>query len=90
MGFGSISGRARTSTTNPEAFGVCDRCGGWRNLNRLSFQYQWAGPQLQNTRLLVCRRCLDTPNEQLRTIVLPPDPLPVLNARPENWAVADD
>jgi hypothetical protein len=28
---------------------------------------------------------LDVPQEQLRTIVLPPDPLPIPNARPENY-----
>jgi len=38
-------------------------------------------------RLLVCRRCLDKPQIQLRTIVIPPDPLPVINPRPEFYAV---
>jgi hypothetical protein len=34
-----------------------------------------------NTGLLVCERCLDIPNPQERTIFIPPDPVPILNAR---------
>jgi hypothetical protein len=37
--------------------------------------------------LLVCKTCLDIPQTQLKTIIIPPDPLPVLNPRPENYAV---
>lgn len=49
--------------------------------------YQWQGVKLQNQRLLVCTRtCNDRPQPQLKTIVIPPDPLPVLNPRPENYA----
>lgn len=40
---------------------------------------------MQNLRLLVCDTCYDTPQEQLRAIVLPPDPTPVINARVENF-----
>jgi hypothetical protein len=43
--------------------------------------------KLQNLRLLVCCECLDKPQPALKTIVIPPDPLPVLNSRPENYAV---
>lgn len=28
---------------------------------------------------------MDVPQQQLRTIVLPPDPMPVFNARPEQY-----
>lgn len=41
--------------------------------------------QLQNLRILVCDECLDVPAIQLKTIILPPDPLPVLNPRPEAY-----
>jgi hypothetical protein len=41
--------------------------------------------KLQNIRLLVCSHCYDTPNQQLRTIIIPPDPLPVFNPRPERY-----
>lgn len=41
--------------------------------------------QLQNLRILVCDTCLDIPAIQLKTIILPPDPLPVFNPRPEAY-----
>jgi hypothetical protein len=43
---------------------------------------------MQNIRILVCKTCYDTPQEQLRAIVVPADPLPIIQARPENY-VAD-
>jgi hypothetical protein len=50
----------------------------------------WGGTHLYNQRLLVCYdKCYDTPQEQLRTIILPPDPPPILNARPPNFAVEE-
>jgi len=42
-----------------------------------------------NIRILVCRRCLDTPQEQLRAIVVPADPLPIINARVQDFAIAE-
>ena len=75
--------RASISRRYPRALGKCDRCGAIYQHDQLQFQYQWAGPKLQNLRILVCRSCLDLPNEQLRTIVLPPDPVPIQNPRPE-------
>jgi hypothetical protein len=77
------TGRAPVSSRFPQAQGTCDRCGGHYALRSLKWQYQFAGVQLQNLRLLVCDRCLDVPQMQLKTIVLPPDPVPVFNPRPE-------
>ena len=77
------TGHFTVSATNPRARAVCDRCGQIWQHNQLIWQYQWQGPKLQNIRLLVCPPCYDTPQEQLRTIVLPPDPVPIFNARPE-------
>lgn len=53
------------------------RCGIWYNRVDLNFQYDWRGTSLQNLYILVCNRCLDTPQEQLRAIQLPADPTPV-------------
>lgn len=83
MSYASRSGRARTSASNPNAFAVCDRCGIWHNWINLQWQYDWRGASLQNIRFLVCRSCLDTPQEQLRAIVVPADPLPIIQARVE-------
>lgn len=82
-------GRADVDPTNPHAFAICDRCGFLFNHVHLNWQYQWVGPQMQNLRLLVCERCMDTPQEQLRTIILPPDPLPIWNSRPQQHAPAE-
>jgi hypothetical protein len=43
---------------------------------------------VQNKRLLVCRPCLDKMQSQLRAITLPGDPPPILNPRPETYALA--
>jgi len=88
MGYGSISGRARTSARNPQAHAICDRCGFRFNHVRLQWQYDWAGSSLVNLRILVCDRCLDVPQEQLRAIVIPADPVPIMNPRPENFVAA--
>jgi hypothetical protein len=85
MAYASKSGRARVSAKNPQAKSVCDRCGIWYNLVNLEWQYDWRGTALQNLQLRVCRRCLDVPQEQLRAIQLPADPVPVWQPRPENF-----
>lgn len=86
MGYASRSGRATTSPTNPRAFAVCDRCAIWYNHDQLRWQYDWAGASLINKRLLVCERCYDTPQEQLRAIIIPADPVPIVNPRVEPYA----
>jgi hypothetical protein len=89
MAYASQSGRARTNAKKPQAFAVCDRCGIWDNFVNLQWQNEWRGPVIQNIRLLVCRRCLDKPQEQLRAIVVPADPVPIIQARPENFEAAE-
>lgn len=78
-------GRARTDPTYPQAHAICQRCGFRVNHVDLSWQYQFRGTKLQNIQLLVCQDCLDIPQEQLRVIIIPPDPLPIINARPETF-----
>jgi hypothetical protein len=86
MGYASRSGRAQTSSRNPRAFGVCDRCSIWYNRDRLNWQMDWAGASLINKRILVCNTCMDTPQQQLRAIVIPADPMPIVNPRVEPYA----
>lgn len=88
MSYASRSGRARTSARNPQAHAICDRCGGRYNHVDLSWQFDWAGAGLINKRILVCSHCTDTPQQQLRSVVLPADPQPIMNARPENFVEA--
>ena len=49
---------------------------------------EWAGTHLYKTGALVCTTvgCLDVPQEQLRTIILPVDPPPIMNSRVPNFA----
>lgn len=89
MAYASKLGRARISARNPQAAGVCDRCGGVYNHVNLSWQFDWAGAGLINKRLLVCNHCMDTPQQQLRSIVLPADPPVIMNARPEYYIQAE-
>ena len=89
MGYASRSGRARTSVRDPRAFSVCDRCGFWYNHHTLQFQHEWAGASLVSRQKLVCRSCLDTPQQQLRAIILPADPVPIWQPRPEDFVTAE-
>jgi len=89
MAYASKAGRAQTSTRNPRAFGVCDRCGIWYNHDRLQWQYQWGGASLYNKRILVCNTCLDVPQQQLRAIIVPADPTPIMNPRTQDFSAAE-
>lgn len=83
-------GRASISANNARALGVCDRCQFIYNHDTLRWQHQWRGPRLQNIQRLVCPECYDKPQEQLRTFVLPADPIPIFNPRMEDYAAADN
>ena len=80
-------GKAHVDPSNPQAWAVCDRCNNWFLHSELQWQFQYAGPNLQNIRLLVCHQCYDTPQPQLKPRILPPDPVPVMNARPEYFYI---
>lgn len=81
-------GRARVSARNPRAFGICDRCGFLYNHINLQWQYDWAGASLINKRILVCNECNDVPQQQLRAIVVPADPVPIQNPRTQDYVTA--
>ena len=88
MGYASQQGRARVSARSPRAAGQCDRCGFVYNHSDLRWQFDYAGAGLINKRMLVCRRCEDLPQNQLRSIVVPADPMPIQNPRVPNYADA--
>ena len=89
MAYASLSGRARTNPSSPDAHGICDRCGGRWNLKDLQWQFDWRGKALSNLRILVCRPCLDLPQQQLMAFAVPADPVPVLNPRTQNFDDAE-
>lgn len=83
----------RTNTPKPDLnnirpLGRCDRCSFIYHLDELQWQYDYRGMQLQNLNILVCPTCLDVPNPQQKPIILPPDPVSVINARPFNYREA--
>src|SRR6516164_2688960 len=83
-------GKAEIDPSNPKALAVCDRCGHMWNHYRLRWQYDWRGTKLQNLRFLVCPDCYDEYQQNgQRTIILPADPVPIMNARMENYVAAD-
>lgn len=82
-------GKAHVDPQRPRAFGICDRCGFLYNLSKLRWQFDFAGPVLQNLRFLVCDKCYDKAQEQKKPVLLPPDPIPVANARPMNYTAAE-
>lgn len=89
MAYASQSGRARTSSSSPQAHAICDRCGFRHNHVDLQWQYDWRGAALQNVRILVCNSCLDVPQDQLRAIVVPADPIPIMQARVQDFRQAE-
>lgn len=80
---GRPHGRSRVDPRHPQAQAVCDRDGLWYNRVDLQWQFEYAGTGLRNTGFLVCKSCLDIPQPQLKTRVIPADPLPILNPRVE-------
>lgn len=83
MPYGNMQGRARVRARSPSAAAICDSCGFCYNLDALVTQYQWRGTKLADTGSLVCSDCLDVPQQQFRTLILPPDPEPRVNPRPD-------
>jgi hypothetical protein len=55
----------------------------------LRWQFDWRGTSLQNIRLLVCNQCTDEAQQQLRAIVIPADPIPVVNPRIQDFVTAE-
>jgi hypothetical protein len=89
MSYASRQGRAKISSRNPQAAAICDRCGFVYNHVDLQWQYDWAGAALINKRILVCDTCNDVPQQQLRAIIVPADPMPILNPRIQDFVTAE-
>jgi hypothetical protein len=85
MGWASQSGHAITSPDNPRAFAKCDGCQMLYNHHVLRWQREWSGTKIINKGFLVCPKCLDKPNPQLKARLMPPDPVPIANPRPETY-----
>jgi hypothetical protein len=80
-------GPAEVDPDSPRAWATCDRCGWITNHYKLGWQYQYAGTALINKQILVCQSCMDIPAPFMKTIIIPADPKPIMNARPEPYAI---
>lgn len=83
-------GRASISQDKPRALAVCQRCGFLYNHDELRWQFEYGGMRLINERILVCQSCYDEPQIQLRTILLPPDPVAIEFPVPEVYTATDN
>jgi hypothetical protein len=83
MGSFAPKGHAKLDPQHPAAFAICERCGFQYNHRDLRWDMQYAGREIRKTGYLVCPSCNDLPNPTLRPIVLPADPVPILNPRGE-------
>ena len=79
--------RTITNPMRPEAWGTDDRTGFVGNQRNLCWQYEWGGQKLINLKILTYPEFLDKPQRQLGTIIIPADPVPILNARPEQYLI---
>lgn len=79
--------RARVSATQPSSWATDDRSGFIGNHKNMVWQFEWGGTRLINKRILVYPDMLDRPQRQLGSVVIPPDPVPVMNARPEQYFI---
>lgn len=82
--------RAEVDPSSPRAWATSDRNGMINNHDKMQWQWDWAGTSLINKRILVSPDELDVPQEQLRTIILPIDPPPIINARPEPYFIDEE
>lgn len=79
---------AETDPSSPRGWATCQRCGFVLNLFKLREQTEWRGTSIIGTGLIVCPdRCLDVPQRQLGTVILPPDPPGLMGALPEPYAI---
>lgn len=80
--------RAQVDPSHPQGWASSDRNGHVGNLANMKFQYAWRGPKIINTRILVHEDELDDLQRQLGSpALLGPDPIPLANARPENYSI---
>lgn|GEM_PF-1516756 len=89
MTLGNPTGFARVSRRAPKGFGICDTCGYLYNRIDLVEQVEFYGNEVKWTGSMVCTRtCSDKPQAQLTSPILPPDPEPLDNPRPETaWQI---
>lgn len=79
--------RATENPLNPEARGVCNRCGMVYDHAALRPQTRQGPGSMKISLLLICKNCFDLPMPWLRTLWLPQDPPNVNFPSPEPYAI---
>lgn len=77
--------KARTNPSSPRSWATCMRSGFVGNTEDLEEQFEWKGLKLLSTGTLALPAYIDQPQRQLGTYILSQDPVPVINARPEQY-----
>lgn len=72
------------SMKNPRAIGRCDYSGLMVQHAKMIWQKEYRGSGLVNTGYLVHPKFADKPNPQNLVPIMKLDPVPILNARPDN------
>lgn len=78
---------ARTDPSSPQGWATCMRSGFVGNLVNLVEQGQWRGFKVMGTGTYALPPYIDEPQRQLGAIILPPDPVGLVNARPEPYPI---
>src|SRR5258708_4412440 len=81
--------RYKVNSDAPRAKAVCDFCGQIWQHSDLVWQYEWAGPRLRSQRGVVWQPWNGKPQQQLGSIVLRADPVPIMKRR-GGGCVTDD
>lgn len=71
----------KIDASDPAAVAFCDKTGMVFNREDLVKQFEWRGNAIVWTGFYVGPQFADTPNEQLRPPILPPDPVPIQQPR---------
>ena len=88
----SLPNGQQKATCDPHAldpYAICDISGVLVNHSTMRFQDILAGNAFVNTGLLVAPGYYDIPNEQVRALRIPADPVPIANPRPQTWALQE-
>lgn len=82
--------RAKINPYSPQGHGTCDRCSQIVTRAAMIWEMEYRGNSLMKTGFLVCQRCLDVPYQGRRPIIIPADPVPMKDPRPENFLLEEN
>lgn len=75
--------RYKVDMRNPLGYGICDKTQFIMRHCDMVKQMEYMGNDLQWTGYMVGKWYADKPNPSLRPVILKPDPVPLINPRPQ-------